>query len=463
MAVTLMVSTAFICDAAAQETSVWPQVPEQGTTAPVDPYGAPPADATTSAMPTAAIPSDTDLRLDETQVDGRENLPQAPVDREGSTRNAATDSSGVRLGTMILRPSLTQSLRHETIKSGNKSESTLYSDTQLKGTLTSDWSRHQLTVNTQGTWENVLSGDGDEGSGSAIDGELRLDLSEQTTARLTAGYDFSREDPDADEAIAGATTQYGIHRLDAGASIERDFGRLRGRVGIGGSRWIHTDAELAGGGSLSQSFRDRNLGTVTARLGYEVSPALIPFIEASAGRLQYDEKVDPSGYRRSSDIYTGKVGIAADFEDKLRGEIGVGYAMENFDDNRLDDLKALALSGNLAWSPRYGTDVNLDLSTSFDPSSSAGTSGSVVYGGRVNVTQQLRERLVASLTGSTDWTRYPDLDNADSTTYGADASLSYEINRYLAVSAGVGYEYTQRDNALDDETIRATIGVTAKR
>lgn len=431
-----------------------PAESEDGTT----PYGAAPQVAGSESAPAIASGEDADTGQ---EFDGRENLPQASVDGQGGRRDV--DPTGIRVGTMILRPSLTQGLLYEKNKAGNQSDSTLYSSTQLKGTLTSDWSRHELSVSTQGTWENVLSGNGDEGSGADIGADLRLDLSDLTIARLSGAYSFSREDPDNDEAIEDATTQYGIHRFDAGASVERDFGLLRGAVGVRGVRWMHTDATLANGDHLSQSFRDRNLGEVSLRIGYELSPALIPFVEASAGRLQYDQEVDPSGYERSANIYTGKVGIAADFQEKLRGEIGIGYTTQQFDDNRLDDLNAVVFAGNVSWSPRYGTDVRLDLSTSLDPSSVAGTSGAVVYETKVTVTQQLRDRLVASLTGATAWTKYPDLDNSDRTSYRADLGLSYEINRYLALVAGLGYEYTAREGAIDDDTLRATVGITAKR
>lgn len=456
---------------ASGQQAAWPPQDDAAEPGYTDPYAGPvePDDGeasygtdpqATGLRPAAAIPSDEDAGIGQ-EFDGRENMPEATIDGQASRRDV--DPTGIRVGTMILRPSLTQGLLYERNSAGNRSESTLYSSTQLKGTLASDWSRHELAVTSQGTWENVLSGNGNEGSGADIGAELRLDLSDLTVARLSAAYSFSREDPDNDEAIEDAATQYGIHRLDAGASVERDFGLLRGTVGVKGVRWMHTDATLANGDHLSQSYRDRNLGEVSLRVGYELSPALIPFVEASVGRLQYDQDADPSGYERSANIYAGKVGIAADFREKLKGEIGIGYTAEQFDDSRLDDLNALVLAGNVSWSPRYGTDVSLDLSTSLDPSSSPGTSGAVVYETKVTVTQQLRDRLVASLSGATSWTKYPDLDNADSTEYSANAELSYEINRYLALVAGLGYEYTARESAIDDDTWRATVGITAKR
>ena len=392
----------------------------------------------------------------------RENLRQNSTD-ELRLRSAEEDPTGVHLGTMILRPTISQGLQVERKKTGTIKETSTYSQTELKGVLTSDWSRHQLTVTGTGTLEKVLSGPNNEGSGASVDAELRLDLANETTATFNAGYDFSREDPDDDEAVANAKEQYAIHRFDGGAEVDHAFGRLRGTVGLSGSRWIYTDAKLADGSTLSLSDRDRNYGALRLRLGYEVSPALIPFVEASLGRLQYDQRRDSSGYQRSADVYAAKAGVAVDLREKLRGELAFGYTEERFDDARLDDIQALTVDGSLGWSPRDGTDVKLGLSTSLDPSSTAGTSGSVVYGTNASISQQVRDNLVATLTGETTWTRYPGQSDGNSTTYGAKAELAYSLNRYFALTGGVGYEYTDRRTSADTDTLRATIGVSAKR
>ncbi|MBP1848926.1 outer membrane beta-barrel protein [Rhizobium halophytocola] len=392
----------------------------------------------------------------------RENLRQTGPD-DLRLRDAEADPSGVHLGTMILRPTLSQGIQVERTRTGASKDTSVYSETQLKGVLTSDWSRHLLTVTGNGTLEKVLSGRSDEGSSANLGAELRLDLADQTTVTFNAGYDFSREDPNNDEAVDNARTQYGIHRLDAGVAVEHDVGRLRGTVGLSGSRWIYTDAELNDGTRLSLSDRDRNYGALRLRLGYEVSPALTPFVEASLGRLQYDQKRDSSGYQRSADVYAAKAGVSLDLRDKLRGELALGYTQERFDDGRLDDISAMTIDSSLGWSPHEGTDVAIGLSTSLDPTSTAGASGSVVYATNVSITQQVRDDLVATLSGETKWTRYPGLSDSNSTTYGAKAELAYGLNRYFALTGGLGYEYTQRRSSDDTETLRATIGVSAKR
>ena len=395
----------------------------------------------------------------------RQNLPQKSVDYEDRLQPKGTrpERDGIRLGTVVLRPSLSERLLSETTKTGGSKEHALYSSTTLKGSLTSDWSRHELSVTGAGTWQKLLSGSGDADPSADVNANLRLDLAAGTTVTLSSGYSFTREDAEDQDAIANAKTQYGIHRFDGGITAAHAVGRLRGSVGLDGSRWLYSDAVLNNGTDLSLEDRQRTLGTLRGRLGYEISPALIPFIEVSGGRLVYDQKTDSTGYQRSAYIYAAKTGAEFDFGEKLRGELAVGYIHETFDDARLNDINGLTLDGTINWSPRDGTDIKYGLSTSLDPATTAGTGGAVVYSANAEIAQQLRDNLVATLTGTTTWNRYPDASSSNSTSYAADAELAYEFNRYLALTAGLGYEYTQRKTSADTEVLRASVGLTAKR
>ncbi|RCW21974.1 hypothetical protein DFR48_10985 [Ciceribacter lividus] len=396
---------------------------------------------------------------------GRTNTREAPA-QDAPTRALAgdTEAPGIRLGTMTLRPALMQRLGVESNRTGGDKQQRTFWETGLKGSLTSDWSRHQLTITGEGYWQRNLSGDGATDPRANIDADLRLDLSDSTTAHLRAGYGFSREDTNDPNAISGASVQSGIHHFTGGASVEHDFGRLRGTLGADVERWLYSDVELSDGTQVSLSDRNRTAGTLRARLGYEISPALIPFVEASIGRVLYDEKTDSSGYARSADVYAAKAGISSDFGEKLRGELSLGYRIQDFDDSRLEDIAAVTVDGNIAWSPHRGTDVDLRLSTTIDPSTTAGVSGAVIYALNAAVTHQLRSNLVARLTGGATWTDYPsDAGVSDSVKYTAGAGLTYSLNRYLDLTADVGYEYTDRRSATDSETWNAMVGLTAKR
>ncbi|MBW8318640.1 MAG: outer membrane beta-barrel protein, partial [Rhizobium sp.] len=107
--------------------------------------------------------------------------------------------------------------------------------------------------------------------------------------------------------------------------VEHDFGRLRGTIAADITRLQYSDAELSDGTTLSLSDRDRQTGELRGRIGYEISPALTPLVEVAIGKVTNDEKHDTSGNVRSDDTYSARGGIAADFGDKLKGELGIGY------------------------------------------------------------------------------------------------------------------------------------------
>lgn len=439
--------------------------PSADPSAPVDPNAQP---TTTSPRRTSDARSgtarDVDLRDDLSDL-RRQNLREQRVDeftprRPPEPREALTP--GIRVGTMILRPSISESLATERTRTSGVTDTRSYLETGLKGSLTSDWSRHSLIVNGQGRWQKNLEGDEPTKPFAGIDGDLRLDISRDTTGHITAGYDFSREDTDDPNAIAGAKQQSGVNRFLGGLSLEHDFGILRGTVGVDAERWRYGDAKLSDGTIVSLKDRDRDSATLRGRIGYELSPVLIPFVEASYGRVEYDRATDIAGYARSGDLYGAKGGITADFGEKLRGEIGLGYKVETFDDGRLADLEGFSADGSLAWSPQRGTDVDLRLSTTLEPSTTAGENGYVAYALSSALAHQIDSRWLARLTASSTWNRY-DTNVNDSVTYVTGAGVTYGINRYVDLTADLGYEVTDRENSADTQILRAGIGITAKR
>lgn len=393
----------------------------------------------------------TNLR--ENTVDGLRS--QLDIDRN--------DAQGVRFGSFILKPTLGQTYNFESNKTGSSKENRSYLETGLKGTLTSDWSRHQLTVTGEGTWQRNVSGTGETEPTADIEAALRLDLSEQTTATLKAGYHFEREDSTDPNAISRASTQSGVNQYTLGAGIERDFGILRGSAKVDFDRYTYGDAELENGGSLSRKDRNRNAGALTVRVGYELSPALIPFIEASAGKSIYDLRKDMLGFERSYDSYGARAGIEADLGEKLNGEIALGYQTYRFDDNRLDELKGFTIDGLVNWSPQRGTNVTYGVSTGIEPSTTPGESGAMVYTLSSRATHELRTALVARLSNSLTFRNFPSGNSDDEKVWLTGAGLTWDLNRYLALTGDVSYEHTTRDSGPATNVARVGVGLTLRR
>lgn len=431
-----------------------------------------PAAGQVQASPQPAPPDDTMLRIGglssaEPIEDnfGRLNLREASLDSlEEKQWENRDDAPGIRLGTFVLRPTVSQSVQTESDRSGGDTTHRTYLQTGIGGTLTSDWSRHELTVTGGGEWQKNIAGEGETQPEVDIGADLRLDFADDTVAHVTGGYRFYREDTDDPNAISDASTQSGVNQFSGGLSVERDFGRLRGTTSIALERDIYSDATLSDGTKLSMKDRDQTSGQLRGRLGYEISPALIPFVEAYVGRAIYDDERDSQGFARSSRSYGGRGGVEVDLGEKLRGELGLGYERVSYEDSRLDAIGAFTIDAAVNWSPRRGTDVTLGFATSVNPLTTANESGYVDYTPTALITHELRENLVARLSGATTWRRYPSNSSFDDeTTYATTAGLSWGLNRYLDLTGDVGYEHTARKSSADTQTLRAGIGLTLKR
>jgi hypothetical protein len=88
---------------------------------------------------------------------------------------------------------------------------------------------------------------------------------------------------------------------------------------------MYGSATLAGGTRISADDRDTLGANLTGRIGYELSPALVPFLEASIGREKYDQRIDSTGAERSSNTYSVRAGAEVDLGEKLSGEFAAGY------------------------------------------------------------------------------------------------------------------------------------------
>ena len=387
-------------------------------------------------------------------VDG---LPLDPLEQEAGV-------PGFSFGSLTLRPTLDQRVVHESVRYGPTRTSRTYSQTTLSGTLESDWSRHQLNVDGSGTWQKNLSGTGTETPSANINARLNLDLINDITGVLGAGYSYSRESRTDPNAISGATTQAGVHELRASIGLEKNLGLLRGSTTLEVTRKLYGDATLADGTSVLLNDRDTLGAELTARIGYEISPALVPFVEGTVGREKYDQRVDSTGAQRSSKTYGVRAGAEVNFGEKLSGEFAAGYVLRNLDDANLADISGLTLDGDLTWSPLRGTNVNIGLTTTLESATTAGQSGAVVYELDSTLSQQIRSNLVARLGATAGYRDYDSgSGRGNQRSYGASAGLTWSINRYLDLEADASYERTREPGGTDEETARIGLGLKLRR
>ena len=345
---------------------------------------------------------------------------------------------GIRAGSFILYPELIQTLgASNNLEEDPNGSAGVFSETTVSARLLSDWSLNEAEFNSSLTYRRNFAGDIDEEPAATADGRFRLDVDRLTTATFRGAVDYRREDPgDVADALRGSQTRPEVVNLSGSAAVAREFGR----VTVTGTGAV---ARLAYS-KLPDGALDQNVTTLTAslRTGYELSPALTPFVEASLGRRLYDveETGGADSVERNSLIPSGRLGIALDLAEKLAGEVAVGYAVNKPDEDSVDVSGAPTLDANLVWSPRRDTDVTVTARSTFSPESS-GRSTTVDYEGSLGLRHILTARtdLTATLTAL-----YSDSDLArnDELLLTGEAGFTYWLNRYAAVTG----LYSHREN-----------------
>ena len=352
---------------------------------------------------------------------------------------------GMKLGGIILYSELGAGTVYTSNVGGSATDAKSDVGLSLKPTLRfeSDWVRHSWTGQAAGDFTAYLENDDFNSSQIDAGSQFRLDIRHTTRAEFDASYalgQVSSADSEVPDTAIGNRTD---HTLAANAAIIHDFGGLEGRAKLGIERQIFENVKLSGGGTEDNSDRNNYTPSLSLRLSYTDPPALKPFVELAYAPRFHDEKIDRNGLRRDSQGLTAGLGVALDQGPLWLGEMALVYAMRDYEDSALDTIDAIGINGNLTWSPTDLTSVVMTLATSLDESSSATTSGTKTWSGRIDVAHELRENVTLlggfgvefeKFTGGTD------------TTFASNIGFEWQLNPNLAWTAG--YDGTWLDAAV---------------
>ena len=399
------------------------------------------------------------------QPDPRQNLAVDPVET-GIARRPEIDPflpTGFRAGSWNVFVRLQQALGYTTNTSRSAGGTGgAVSQTSTNLTLRSDWRRHEALIEANGSLERVLRGNEQSIPQAGVTGNLRLDLIDGFSASLRGNYSYRTEAVTSNALSSAASERPGIHGFGGSAELLRGGQKLELAIRASADRTLYEQAQLSGGGILVQDDRNNTLYQLTGRAGYELSPAIKPYLQAGIGRRLHDLETDRNGEKRDSTVLDLRSGIAVNLGEKLRGDLSIGYLREDFDGSGLATLAAPALNGSLDWSPHRGTNVAFTVATSFNGATSTGNSGTVARSFSVNVEQQIRDRL--SVNARLGLQIDGDQSGERDTTITASVGLEYWINRFLAVTAEL--EHQRFDSATTSsswDAATARLGLTLQR
>ncbi|MFZ1813481.1 MAG: outer membrane beta-barrel protein [Rhizobiaceae bacterium] len=373
-----------------------------------------------------------------------------PAVESGTRRVEDTDPflpQGFRAGTWTVFTRLEQAVGFATNSAFSPGgEAGAFSQTDANLRAVSNWSRHQASIEADGSFRRNLAS-GEEGIPQAgIKGDLRLDLVDGFAATVSGGYRYTTEALTSTSLTSTVSQRPGVHSLNGGLAVERSGGKLglllRGTV----DRVTYDNASLSGGGTLDQSDRNNTLYQGTVRVSYESSPALQPFVQLGAGRRVYDDTVDRNGEKRSSTIVDVRGGLAIDLGEKTSGEVSLGYINENFDDANLNSLSGITLNANLDWSPERETRIRFLSATTLGGSTTAGDNGSLNQNFSLEAQRRVRDNLEFNAKASVDAVHF-DTGGTTDITYTVGAGLEYWVSRFLSLTADVEHQQFESGTA----------------
>ncbi len=395
---------------------------------------------------TGTVGSDVDRRID----------PRAQRASPIEGRNRQEDENpyeapGIRAGTFILRPSVEQGVTvTDNLNSSSTPRDAVLSETTLRLNAVSEHAGDRTGFNTYGVFRKAVGGEKYDYKEGGFDAELVRRLANEYSARGTIAYAIRPESFSSPVEVTGAASRPIEQTLNASAGLTKDMGKLRLGVTAKIDREWYGDADVEGIGAVSQEDRNSTLATVTLRGGYEISPALRPFIEVEAGRRFYDVKEDAGGFERSANRYAANTGVEVELGEKLNGEISAGYVVETLDDEALGSIGGLNLAGKLNWSPERGTIVGLSGSTEVEGTTEANSAGSLLYSGRLSIERMIRANLTANASVGLSWRDYQSTGDSD-TILSGEASATWWLNRYAGITGRARHE-TMKSTLPDRDT-----------
>ena len=360
-----------------------------------------------------------------------------------ATRPAADpwEPLGLRVGNFIVSPAITQSLGYDTNpnRSPTAGKGSVVSRTEGELGVRSDWSTHAFSAALRGGYSyftNQRDANRPDATGVA---NLKLNLSRDTDIDLDGRFSLETQRPGSPNLGAITVERPNVYGFGGSAGVTQRYNRLS--VNLRGSvdRTTYDNAKDSLGALIQQSDRNAVQYGARARVGYEASPGVQPFVEIAADTRVFDSSTDKSGFKRSSTGVTGRVGSTFEITRLLTGEVSVGYQNRTYDDKRLSDLRGVVGDAALIWSATPLTTVTLRGATELADTTVPNVSGSINRRLGVEVAHALRRNW--TVTGFANVSRSGFEGNGlTEDTYQIGVRTEYKLTRTTSIRASFTHE-----------------------
>ncbi len=312
--------------------------------------------------------------------------------------------------------------------------------------LQSDWVRHSLNFNASS--QHVFYAKAKEINSNTFTASsaLQLDIRHDTNLVNTTTYQLSETSSASSEVPGTAIGNRNDHELSFTSALTHRFTRVVATL-TGGIDWLFfDDVKLTGGGRENNDDREYIEPSARLRLGYEISPAIIPFTEVGYTPRIHKKTLDRNGLARDSQGLTASAGVGFNLSPIWDGEVALVFEHRDFKDSSLNNINALGLNASINWRPTELTTLTFASTSSIDESTTAGISGIRNFGLAFDITHRFRENLTGTLDFGFVYNDFIGTGNDDK-YYTVQAGFAYAIRRELEWIANYQFTHFQSGTA----------------
>lgn len=307
------------------------------------------------------------------------------------------------------------------------------------------WSRHSLGMRAGADIGRYAEYETENYEDFFVSGDSRLDIFH--SAALSGELDLARrhEDRSSPDDVNGETpTEY--YDLSGGVKGDYRVSRIALQGNVRYQYLDYEDVESSTGMTINNDDRDRLVGRMGGRVGYEVIPDHLLFLGGEYNNRDYIDAVDDGGVDRDSQGYELELGVQFPVTAIVQGELSGGWQQQFYASDQFEDVGGYAFNAALTWFPTELTTVDLEGGRTIEETTTQGASGYFKSSLRLAVAHELRHNVILRADAGLSQDDYRGIERTDY-SYSASVGARYLLNRNFYL--GADYRFRQRDSDND--------------
>ena len=377
--------------------------------------------------------------------------PDAPPRRPAPPPQDAYEPLGLRVGSLLLKPSLEVTRGYDTNPShGSNNPASGFTVVEPTLKVQSQWARHEFGLDLRGSYSEYDKVPSLSRPLLDTKARTRIDVSRDTAINAEARLYLSTDYPGSPNLPVGFAKLPVFTTYGTTVGLTQRFNHLELTAKATFDRTQYQKTLLLDGSTSSNQDRDFDQYGGAVRASYEVFPGVKPFVEVGGDTRIHELQFDRDGLQRDSKSLTPRVGTTFDIARKLTGEMSVGYLTRKFEDPTLPTLAGIVADALLIWNATGLTTATLTASSKGEETVVQGVSGALRRDIGVQVDHALRRWLIWTVKANYGLDDYVGASNGSperkDTRTSLGTALTYKFNREFSLKGEYRYDQLQSNS-----------------